>query len=66
MNVVWQGEKTETQAATVAAFLEEKGVPAAQCVVEWNGEAYAPGDDLSGLALAEGGRLDAFKVVAGG
>lgn len=66
MQIVWQGEKTETKAATVAAFLEEKGVPAAQSVVEWNGETYAPGDDLSGLALLEGGRLDAFRIVAGG
>lgn len=66
MKIVWQGEETETQAVTVAAFLAEKGVAAERSVVEWNGEAYAPGDDLSGLALAEGGRLDAFKVVAGG
>ena len=66
MKIVWQGETVETAAATVAAFLEEKGVPAAGSVVEWKGEAYAPGDDLSALALEEGGRLDAFKVVAGG
>ena len=66
MTIVWQGENVGTQAATAAAFLEEKGVDASKCVVEWNGEAYAPGDDLSAVRLEEGGRLDAFKVVAGG
>ena len=64
--IVWQGQETETDAATVAAFLGEKGVDAAQAVVEWNGEVFAPGDDLSSVPIEEGGDLSVFKVVAGG
>ena len=63
---VWQGKPAETDVATVAAFLEAQGVVAARCVVEWKGEAYAPGDDLSTLPREDGAELAVFKVVAGG
>lgn len=65
-HIVWQGRAIETDAATVADFLAGQGVDPSQAVVEWKGEAYAPGDDLSGIALEENCELAAFRVVAGG
>ena len=64
--ITWQGEPAETDAATVAACLEERKIDAAGAVVEWNGEMFAPGDDLAAVPLADGGSLSVFKVVAGG
>ncbi len=66
MKISWQGNLTETNAATVAEFLEREGVDASGAVVEWNERMFAPGDDLRDVALEDGGTLSAFKVVAGG
>ncbi len=65
-SIMWQGAMVETEAESVAAFLEERKIDAATAVVEWNGDVFAPGDDLSGVALSDGGTLSVFKIVAGG
>lgn len=65
-SIAWQGRAVETEAENVAAFLAELGVAAEQSVVEWNGEVFAPGEDLSAVPLSDGGSLSAFRVVAGG
>ena len=66
MKVVYQGEAVETAATTVAAFLAERGCDAAKSIVEYDGEVYAPGADLSALALKADAPLDVFKITAGG
>ena len=66
MNIVYQGEAVETTAKTVAEFLSARGVDPAKGIVEYGGEVYAPGADLSVLALCDGAALDVFKLTAGG
>ena len=66
MDIVYQGKPEETSAATVAAFLAEKGVDAKTAIVEYGGEIYAGGRDLSALALADGAELNVFNIVSGG
>lgn len=65
MKIVYQGKETESSAATVAEFLKERGVRIVAAVVEYKGEAYAPGEDLS-MPLEEGAELNVFHMVAGG
>ena len=38
MKIKYQGKDTETGATNVAAFLEEKGIPANEAVIELDGE----------------------------
>ena len=66
MTIVYQGKDEETAAATVAAFLAERGVLGEGTVVEYRGEAYAPGAALDGVPLVEGAELNVFRLVAGG
>lgn len=66
MKIVYQGQEAETDATSVAGFLAERGVKAAQAIVEYAGEVYAPGSDLAALELKPGAALDVFKLTAGG
>ena len=66
MKIRYQGRCEETSAATVAAFLEEKGVGAKTAIVEYGGEIYGADRDLAALPLAEGAELNVFNIVSGG
>ena len=66
MTIKYQGDAADTTAKTVAEFLSERGVDPAKAIVEYGGEVYAPGADLSALALVDGASLDVFKMTAGG
>ncbi len=66
MKIVYQGKSVDTTAKTVAEFLAERSVDPAKAIVEYGGEVYSPGADLSSLALAEDSALDVFKLTAGG
>ena len=66
MTNVYQGAAAETDATTVAAFLAARGVEPAKAIVEYAGEVYAPGADLSALSLEDGATLDVFRLTAGG
>lgn len=61
--LLFQGAPTETSAATLAAFLAERGLNPALTLCELNGQPLAPGTDRP---LAEGDTLNAFAIVAGG
>ena len=65
MKIRYQGKETETDAATVAAFLAVQGVKSEEAVVELDGEIVA-GDAMAAAALHEGAELNAFRIVAGG
>ncbi len=65
MKIKYQGEETETDAASVAAFLETRGFDASSAVVELDGEILAAGLAAS-TALHDGAELNAFRIVAGG
>lgn len=64
MKIIYQGKVEETSAATVAEFLEGR-VRLLAAVVEYKGEAYPPGADLS-MPLEDGAELNVFHMVAGG
>ena len=66
MKIKYQGDAADTTAKTVAEFLSARGVDPAKAIVEYGGEVYAPGADLSALALVDGASLDVFKMTAGG
>ena len=66
MMIKYQGESVDTTATTVAEFLSARGVDPAKAIVEYGGEVYAPGADLSSLSLVDGAALDVFKMTAGG
>ena len=66
MKIKYQGEAVDTTAKTVAEFLSARGVDPAKAIVEYGGEVYAPGADLSALVLVDGASLDVFKMTAGG
>ena len=66
MKIKYQGEAVDTTAKTVAEFISAQGVDPAKAIVEYGGEVYAPGADLSALALKEEAPLDVFKLTAGG
>ena len=65
MNIRYQGGNAETNAPTVAAFLESQGVLAAECVVEYMGEVLQGAASLA-APLEEGAELNVFRIVAGG
>ena len=62
MKIIYQGKERETDAATVAAFLESVGVNASGAIIEYKGDVLA---DAS-AALEEGAELNVFKIVSGG
>ena len=64
MKIKYQGKETETDAATVAAFLADNGVNTAEAVIELDGEIVA--GDAVAAALHEGAELNVFRIVAGG
>lgn len=66
MTILYQGRESETSATCVAEFLTERQVDGAKAIVEYAGEVYAPGADLTALELKPGASLDVFKVMAGG
>ena len=66
MKIKYQGEVVDTTTKNVAEFLSAQGVDSAKAIVEYGGEVYAPGADLSSLALVDGATLDVFKLTAGG
>ena len=66
MKIVYQGKPVETSAASVAAFLEERGVGPDAAIVEYCGEIHCERSDLSSLALSEGAELNVFQIVSGG
>ena len=66
MKIKYQGDAVDTTAKTVAEFISARGVDPAKVIVEYGGEVYAPGADLSALALVDGASLDVFKMTAGG
>ena len=66
MKIKYQGDAVDTTAKTVVEFLSARGVDPAKAIVEYGGEVYAPGADLSALALVDGASLDVFKMTAGG
>ena len=66
MKIVYQGQEVETDATSVAAFLAARGDDCAKAIVEYAGEVYAPGSDLTALELKPGANLDVFKLTAGG
>jgi len=65
MNINYQDKDTATDAKTVAAFLESRGVNTGEIVAEYNGEILS-GEDAFAVALEEGARLNVFRIVAGG
>ena len=66
LKIKYQGEAVETTVTTVAEFLSARGVDPSKAIVEYGGEAYAPGACLSALTLVDGASLDVFKLTAGG
>ncbi|MGN0846364.1 MAG: hypothetical protein ACI4RA_03155 [Kiritimatiellia bacterium] len=66
MKIVYQGQDIETEQTSVAGFLSERGVDAAQVIVEYAGEVYPPGTDLAVVPLVSGKALDVFRLTAGG
>jgi len=66
MKIKYQGDAVDTTAKTVAEFLSARSVDPAKAIVEYGGEVYAPGADLSALSLVDGASLDVFKMTAGG
>ena len=65
MKILYQGKETETDAATVAAFLAVQGVKSEEAVVELDGEIVASGS-VAATLLREGAVLNVFRIVAGG
>ena len=66
MKIVYQGAEAETDAADVAAFLASRLSDLSKALVEYRGEVFGPGGDLSALKLEEGAELNVFQIVAGG
>jgi thiamine biosynthesis protein ThiS len=65
MTVTVNGEPRETDARTVAEFLESRGLHARMVVVEQNGE-IVPRDGYSSAGLQPGDTLEIVQMMAGG
>lgn len=66
MTIRYQGHDVETSATSVAAFLAERRIDAATAIVEYGGEIYGGGTDLSALPLSAGAELNVYSIVSGG
>ena len=64
MTSIYQGKPTETDATTVADFLEARG-ECKNAVIEYKGEILA-GEAAGAAALEDGAELNAYRIVAGG
>ena len=64
MTIRYQGKKVETDAATVAAFLDAQG-GAKDAVVEYRGEVLADAA-LNATLLEDGAELNTYRIVSGG
>ncbi len=64
MKIKYQGKDENTDAATVAAFLETKG-GVENAVVEYRGEVLDAAA-FAGTPLEEGAELNLYRIVAGG
>ena len=64
MKINYQGKTEETSVATVAEFLDEKGV-AANAVVEYRGEVL-DASSLAATPLEDGAELNVYRIVSGG
>ena len=65
MKVKYQGNDAETDATTVAAFLESRGVKTGEIVAEYKGGILS-GEAAFAAPLEEGAELNVFRIVAGG
>ena len=63
---MWNLVERSGNAAVTYVCLSARGVDPAKAIVEYGGEVYAPGADISVLALVDGASLDVFKMTAGG
>ena len=66
MRINYQGHEEETAAATLGALVRSKFPGRGGVVVECDGKAYGPGDDIDSVPLAEGAAVNAFRIVSGG
>lgn len=51
---------------TLADYLLEKGLDPKKTIVEYKGEIYPPGADLSAIGYVAGEKVETFRIVAGG
>jgi sulfur carrier protein ThiS len=65
MKIRYQGKETETDAASVAAFLAMQDVKVEAAVVEYKGEILS-GEAEIAAPLEDGAELNVFRIVAGG
>ena len=65
MTLIYQGKERTTEAGTLDELVDELKLDRRMTLLEFNGEAIAPGSDLT-LPLSEGDTLNAFRIVAGG
>ena len=65
MKITYQGNETETSAATVAAYLNEVGIAAKGSIVELDGAILAAAAAAI-TSLHEGAELNVYRIVAGG
>lgn len=65
MTLMVNGEPRETDAATLAGFLEERGLAARMVVVERNGE-IVPRAEYDATPLHSGDVLEIVQMMAGG
>ena len=64
MTIRYQGKNVETDAATVAEFLDAQG-GAKDAVVEYRGEVLADAA-LDATLLEDGAELNTYRIVSGG
>ena len=64
MKIRYQGKETETDAASVAAFLAMHDVKVEEAVVEYKGEIFS-GEAEIAVPLEDGAELNVFRIVAG-
>ncbi|MBR5946886.1 hypothetical protein IKZ80_07360 [bacterium] len=64
MTIIYQGQKKETAAKTVADFLVEQKC-AENSIVEYQREILESSETASAL-LEEGAELNVYKIVSGG
>ena len=65
MKIKYQGKESETDADTVAAFLESQGTNVTEIVVEYKGDILS-GEAALDAPLEDGAEHNVFRIVAGG